>query len=378
MSMSQTVPVVLGSRSYDIVIGSGLLDMAGPKIAAAARSKTVSIITDTTVGALYLDRLTASLTAAGLTIRTVIAVDPGEGAKSFAGFESVMNQLLADRAERRDMLIALGGGVVGDLTGFAAATLLRGVDFVQIPTTLLAQVDSSVGGKTGINTSYGKNLVGAFYQPKLVLADMDVLSTLNRRDLLAGYAEVIKYGLIDDADFFARLEAQGADMLAAMDTDALTDVVAYCCRAKARIVSEDEREGGRRALLNLGHTFGHALEAVAGYDGSLLHGEGVALGMVMALDCHARRTHGDMTGRGRLIAHLDAVGLPARPGQVQLSNRQGFDTDGVIDAMAGDKKVEDGNMVFILGDIGTAAIIRDVHSADIRATVDASLKGYAA
>ncbi len=375
MTAERTVSVDLGDRGYRIDIGAGLLAAAGARIKNVAPGEHVSVITDTHVAALYLAPLRASLEKAGLNLRTVITVEAGEQAKSFASYQRVCERLLADRAERKDTLIALGGGVVGDLTGFVAATLLRGVDFVQIPTTLLAQVDSSVGGKTGINTASGKNLVGAFHQPRLVLADMDTLATLDRREWLAGYAEVIKYGLIDDAEFFARLEQYHADLLAG-DAGLIADIVAQCCTAKARIVAEDEREAGKRALLNLGHTFGHGLEAIAGYDGSLLHGEAVALGMVMALDCHARLEGNHFTDRDRLIAHLDAVGLPARPGQVTLNAGRAFTADAVLAAMAGDKKVEAGKLVLILGPIGGAEVRRDVPTETVATTLDAALADY--
>jgi 3-dehydroquinate synthase len=275
----------------------------------------------------------------------------------------VLAAVLERRPERGSMLLALGGGVVGDLTGLAASLLLRGVDFIQAPTTLLAQVDSAVGGKTGINTKYGKNLVGTFHQPRLVLADLDALATLPRREFLAGYAEVVKYGAIDEPDFFAWLEANGAKLVAG-DTAARAYAVEQSCRAKARIVVSDERETGQRALLNLGHTFGHALEAALGYGGELLHGEAVAIGMVLAFDVSVRLGLAPAADAARLARHLASVGLPMRP------PGGGWDVDRLLALMAHDKKVRDGRISFVLArGIGKAFVARDVDTGVVRAAL---------
>lgn len=278
--------------------------------------------------------------------------------------------MLEARCERSTTVVALGGGVVGDLAGFAAATLLRGVDFVQVPTTLLSQVDSSVGGKTGINTPFGKNLVGAFHQPRQVLIDTETLRTLNQRELLAGYAEVVKYGLIDDPAFFTRLERDGAALVAG-DEGLRRDAILTSCAAKARVVAEDERESGRRALLNLGHTFGHALEAECGYGGALLHGEAVAIGMVMAFDLSVRLGFCSAEDAARVRAHLSAVGLPVTPPRL---NGERMDTDRLIAHMASDKKVAGGKVTFVLArGIGQAFLSRDVEQDALRATVSAAI-----
>ncbi|MEM9123169.1 MAG: 3-dehydroquinate synthase, partial [Pseudomonadota bacterium] len=305
---ASTVPVALGDRSYDIHIGPDLLANAPSLIAPyLARSQT-AIVTDETVAGLHGQSLQARFEAAGITA-PMIAVPAGEASKDLATLGRVSDGLLAAGVERRDTILALGGGVIGDLAGFAAAVLRRGVDFIQVPTTLLAQVDSSVGGKTGVNSSHGKNLIGAFHQPKVVLADTNVLASLPPRELRAGYAEVVKYGLIDDAAFFAWLEQNGRSVLA-LEPAALTHAIETSCRAKARIVAADEREAGQRALLNLGHTFGHALEAEMGYTGALLHGEAVAIGMAMAFRFSARLGHVSGPDATRVTAHLEAMGLP--------------------------------------------------------------------
>lgn len=351
---SETVTVDLGDRTYPIHIGPGLLDRAGELILPVMSGNRVLIVTDDQVAPLYLERLERSLAAAGaMPMHTVMPA--GEKTKDFPHLEALLDAMLSTRVERGTLIVALGGGVVGDLTGFAASILLRGVDFVQIPTTLLAQVDSSVGGKTGINTRHGKNLVGAFHQPRLVLADTALLDTLPRRQVLAGYAEVVKYGIIDDPDFFAWLEANGAALIAG-DADARRHAVATSCRAKARIVAADEREGGVRALLNLGHTFGHALEAETGFSDELLHGEGVAIGMVMALRLSAMLGLSPATDAERLVRHLDAVGLPSG-----LAGPRLWDVARLIGHMRGDKKVKDGAMTFVLArGIGGGFLSRDV------------------
>ncbi|MEO0036446.1 MAG: hypothetical protein RLZZ501_2469, partial [Pseudomonadota bacterium] len=310
-----------------------------------------------------------SLFAAGIQpLHTVMPA--GEPTKDFPHLEALLDAMLAARAERGTMVVALGGGVVGDLTGFAAAILLRGVDFVQIPTTLLAQVDSSVGGKTGINTRHGKNLVGAFHQPRLVLADTDLLDSLPRRQVLAGYAEVVKYGVIDDPEFFAWLEEHGPALVAG-DAAARRHAVAVSCRAKARIVAADERESGQRALLNLGHTFGHALEAETGFSDALLHGEAVAIGMVLALRLSARLGLAPAADAERLARHLDAVGLPSA-----LPAGRAWDPERLLEHMSGDKKVKDGAITFVLAPgIGHSFLSRDVANGEVLALLAESAAG---
>ncbi|MGE0659871.1 MAG: 3-dehydroquinate synthase [Reyranellaceae bacterium] len=363
------VPVALGERSYDIEIGAGLLDCAGEKIAAATGARRAVVVSDDGVAPLYLARLQTSLAQAGIAAAS-LTVPAGEASKEFQSFGRLLDGILAQRPDRGTLLVALGGGVVGDLTGFAAAVLLRGLDFVQIPTTLLAQVDSSVGGKTGINSAYGKNLIGAFHQPRLVLADMALLDTLPARELRAGYAEVVKYGLIDDAAFFAWLERNGPALLAG-DRALRAEAVAVSCRAKARIVAEDEREGGARALLNLGHTFGHALEAETGYGGALLHGEAVAIGMVMALEMSAAMGLCPPADVARLRAHYAATDLPA---DARTVGQRRWDSAALIEHMMHDKKTRDGRLTFILArGIGRAFIARDVSVETVRGALDRAL-----
>jgi len=357
---SHTVPVSLGERSYDVRIGPGLLANAGAEIAPLLKRPYVPIITDRTVADLHLKTLEQSLAAAGIDSAPII-LPPGESTKSFSHLEQVLSALLDAGVERTDMVVALGGGVIGDLAGFAAAILRRGVDFIQIPTTLLAQVDSSVGGKTAIDVTQGKNLVGAFHQPRLVVADTGVLSTLSPRELRAGYAEVVKYGLIDDADFFAWLETNGPALLSG-DEELRAEAVKHSVAAKARVVAADERESGQRALLNLGHTFGHALETAAGYSGDLLHGEAVAAGMGIAFDVSAHLGLCPLTEAERAKAHLRATGLPA--GIHDLEQRNSLDVpqaDELIRLMGQDKKVSAGKITFILArGIGKSFIARDV------------------
>ena len=359
--------VDLGERSYDILIGEGLLAGAGRLIAPVLRSRQVAVITDRNVAeAGHLATLETALAAAGITSRTII-LEPGEQTKDFAHLERVIGDLLAGGIDRKTTLIALGGGVIGDLTGVCAALTLRGIDFVQVPTTLLAQVDSSVGGKTAINTAQGKNLVGAFYQPRLVLADTGVLDILPPRELQAGYAEVVKYGVIDMPGFFDWLEGNGPALLAG-DAAARRHAILTCCDAKARIVSADETEQGQRALLNLGHTFGHALEAETGYGGGLLHGEAVAIGMVMALTLSTRLGHCKGNDAARLRAHLDATGLP---GDLTRLNAGGWTADRLLAHMMKDKKTEGGKLTFILARaIGEAFIERDVPTGPVSDVLD--------
>lgn len=343
MSALETVRVNLGPRSYDIIIGDGVLADAGKYCAPIIGAGKAAIITDDTVGPLYGKALTNTLMQAGVDCVT-LTLPAGEQTKSFAQLQDMLEKLLDAGFERNDTLIALGGGVIGDLTGFAASTLKRGCKFIQIPTTLLAQVDSSVGGKTAINTPQGKNLIGAFYQPKLVLIDMAALSTLPLRHLKAGYAEVVKYGLLGSEDFFGWLEANGSKVLK-RQPDALCRAIAISCRMKADIVATDEREHGQRALLNLGHSFGHAFEALAEYQPDLLHGEAVAAGMAMAFDYS--RALGLCSGQdaARVKAHFGALGLvdwAALPERIKTQRSK------LLAAMMQDKKNEAGAITLIL------------------------------
>src|SRR5271169_1619902 len=308
--------VELGNRAYGILVGPRLIERAGREIEPLLRRRQVVIVSDETVARHCHPQLRDSLSKAGIAHHTVL-LPPGEETKDLDHFGRLVEEILALGIERGTMLVALGGGVVGDVTGFAAATLLRGIDFVQIPTTLLAQVDSSVGGKTGINTSTGKNLIGAFYQPRLVLADSGALSTLPRRELLAGYAEIVKYGLIRDAEFFAWCERQG-NALCALEPDPIRHAVMTSCRMKAAIVAVDEREEGERALLNFGHTFGHAFETETGFSSRLLHGEAVALGMVLAFDFAVQLGFAAAAEGERVRGHFAATGLPTRLADVGL------------------------------------------------------------
>ena len=356
------VPVALGARAYDIVIGRGVLTSLGARIKALRPGAKVAIVTDATVAKHYLAAAEHALKSAGSESSTITVLE-GEGSKSYATFETVCEAIIAARIERGDLVVALGGGVIGDLAGFAAASARRGLDYVQVPTTLLAQVDSSVGGKTGINSRHGKNLVGAFHQPVLVLADSAVLETLPKREFRAGYAEVAKYALLGDAAFFSWLEANWQDVFAG--GPAREHAIAVCCRAKAGIVARDERETGERALLNLGHTFGHALEAGAGFAGRLLHGEAVALGMALAFEFSARRGLIATADATRACAHLAAVGLPTH-----LKDVHGRvpDIDALMDLIAQDKKVKRGKLTFILvHGIGRARVENDVSATDVRA-----------
>ncbi len=367
---TRTIRVELAGRSYDIAIGPGLIDQAGALSRPLLAAPRVTIVSDETVAPLYGARLAASFEKAGIKASTV-TVPAGESSKEFGPFGRLMNELLDQRPDRKTTLVALGGGVVGDLTGFAAAVLLRGVHFIQVPTTLLAQVDSSVGGKTGINTRHGKNLVGAFYQPRLVLADTDVLDTLPRRELLAGYAEVAKYGLIDDPEFFAWCEANGAAVLAG-DAARRTYAIEQSCLAKARIVAADERETtDLRALLNLGHTFGHALEAETGFGSDLLHGESVGTGMAMAFDLSVRLGLCPAVDAERVRRHLGSVGLPMRLRAIGGDNRRSWDATRLVEHMRGDKKAEGGRLTFILArGIGKAFVSREVDEAALRGLLD--------
>lgn len=350
------VPVALGARSYEVRIGQGLLGQAAEQIAPLLRRRKVAIITDDTVAAIHLMELAAGFEAQGIAI-TALTIPPGEASKGWPHLARCVEWLLEQKVERRDVVIAFGGGVVGDLVGFAAAILRRGVRFVQIPTSLLAQVDSSVGGKTGINSAVGKNLIGAFHQPSLVLADIDVLNSLPRRDFLSGYGEVVKYGLLGDADFFDWLEINAAAM-ALGDAGLRQHAVTRSVEMKAGIVSRDETEEGERALLNLGHTFCHALEMATGYSDRLLHGEGVAIGCALAFELSQRLGLCSQEAPSRVRAHLKAMGMKA-----DLADIQGELPSAAVllDLMAQDKKVVDGRLRFILARaIGAAFVASDV------------------
>ncbi|MDX1975291.1 MAG: 3-dehydroquinate synthase [Rickettsiales bacterium] len=360
--MTQQLSVELGERSYTIVVGEHLLPKAGSYLASViGKNKQAIIVTDEQVARLYLHRISGALEEVGIRSRTVI-IPAGESSKSLERFSTVLETILEQQPDRSTLLIALGGGVVGDITGFAASVLLRGLSFVQIPTTLLAQVDSSVGGKTGINSRFGKNLIGSFHQPALVLADVNTLATLPVRERLAGYAEIVKYGLINDPDFFSWLEINGAQVLAG-NSEALTHAVLTSCQAKAAIVAADEREGGVRALLNLGHTFGHALEAETGYGNTLLHGEAVAIGMMMAFEASVEMGLCPPADLVRLRAHYEAVGLPHSPLQI----RADWDIEQLMSHFAHDKKTIAGTLTFILArGIGQSFIAHDVDKDRIR------------
>lgn len=368
-----TVPVALGNRAYDIVIGRGMLASLGAAIAKLRPGARAVIVTDENVAARHLAAAEAALAAAGVGSSRIV-VAPGEGSKNIATFERVCEDIIGARIERGDLAIALGGGVIGDLAGFAASCVRRGIDFVQVPTTLLAQVDSSVGGKTGINSRHGKNLIGAFHQPVLVIADTALLDSLPPREFRAGYAEVAKYGLLGDAAFFAWLEKNWQEIFSggqSSGSSAREHAVAVCCRGKAGIVARDERENGERALLNLGHTFGHALEAGCGFSQRLLHGEAVALGMVMAFDFSARKGLCSVADAARARTHLAAVGLPTHvkevPGGVP-------GVDALMDLIAQDKKVRRGALTFILvRGIGQAFIENKVDAAEVRTFLTAAV-----
>lgn len=368
MSEAQRLRVELGARSYDIVVGARLLAQAGALITGVVRQKRALIVTDANVARLHLDTLRRGLDAAGFT-HAAVALPPGEETKDFAHFQKLCENILAAGVERTTPIIALGGGVVGDLAGFAAATLLRGLDYIQVPTTLLAQVDSSVGGKTAIDTRQGKNLVGAFHQPALVIADTDTLGTLPRRELLAGYAEVVKYGLIRDRGFYEWLESKAGALLQG-DADLRREAVLRSCAAKAAVVAADERETGERALLNFGHTFGHALEAATGFGNALLHGEAVALGMAMAFDLSAKLRLCPADAASRVRRHFAAVGL--------RTEIDGVEADALLELMGKDKKVKDGRISLILvRNIGEAFVSRDVGADTLRAFLREAVKTLA-
>src|SRR5882724_8653750 len=367
-----TVDVALGDRAYDIVVGREVLQSLGERVAALRPGVRTAIVTDRTVAKYWLEPTEASLAAAGVPTSRIV-VEEGESSKSYATLTQVSEALIAAKIERNDLVIALGGGVVGDLAGFAAAILRRGVDFVQVPTSLLAQVDSSVGGKTGINSPRGKNLLGAFHQPVLVIADTSVLDTLSPRQFRAGYAEVAKYGVLGDDAFFAWLEANHADIF--KGGAAREHAIATSCRAKAAIVARDERETGERALLNLGHTFGHALEAATGFSDRLFHGEGVAVGMALAAEFSAQLGMIGEADAARVTHHLAEVGLPTHLQDIAGFAQEGLtDADALMALMAQDKKVKRGKLTFILLQaVGRAVIAPDVEPSLVRDFLKAKL-----
>lgn len=357
----RTVRVDLGDRSYDILIGPGLISAAGREIAGRLKGRKIAVVTDVHVAPLYLDDFMAALKAEGIEAVSLV-LPAGEKTKSFEHLISVCDSVLAARIERNDAVVALGGGVIGDLTGFAAGIARRGSRFIQVPTSLLAQVDSSVGGKTGINSPHGKNLIGVFHQPDLVLADTDVLDTLSPREFRAGYAEVAKYGLIDKPDFFAWLEKNWRAVFAG--GEARIEAIATSCQAKADVVAADERENGQRALLNLGHTFGHALEAATQYDSArLVHGEGVSIGMVLAHQFSARMNLASPDDGKRVEAHLREVGLPTAMDQIPGGLPP---AEVLMDAIAQDKKVKGGRLTFILTrGVGQSFVADDVPQSEV-------------
>ncbi len=371
MSKTVTVEVGLGDRAYDILIGPGLLGHAGETVSARLPGTRVAIVTDENVATSHLETLKSGLESGGVAVAATVMLPAGEKTKSFDHLQDVVDAVLGAKLERRDAVVALGGGVIGDLAGFAAGIVRRGMDFVQVPTSLLAQVDSSVGGKTGINSARGKNLIGVFHQPKLVLADSGVLDTLPIREFRAGYAELAKYGLIDRPAFFAWLEKNWQEVFDG--GDARIEAIAEACRAKADVVARDEFETGDRALLNLGHTFGHALEAATAYDGTrLVHGEGVSIGMVLAHRFSARLNLASQDDAARVEAHLKAVGLPTRvadiPGELPGPEK-------LFDYITQDKKVSRGALTFILTrGIGQSFIARDVPASEVVAFLRDSLE----
>lgn len=355
------VHVPLGDRAYDILIGPGLIGRAGGEITSRIKGRKAAIVTDENVAPLYLEALTDALQTDGIEVAS-LTLPAGEKTKSLDHLAAVCDMALAARIERNDAIIALGGGVIGDLAGFAAGIVRRGVRFVQIPTSLLSQVDSSVGGKTGVNSRHGKNLLGVFHQPDLVLADTDTLNTLSEREFRAGYAEVAKYGLIDKPDFFEWLEKNWKDVFSG--GPARAEAIAISCQAKSDVVVEDEFENGRRALLNLGHTFGHALEAATHYDSSrLVHGEGVAIGMALAYRFSARLNLASPDDAERVEAHLQAVGLPTRISDIP---GEALPVERLMEAIAQDKKVKGGKLTFILTrGIGQSYVADDVAASEV-------------
>lgn len=368
---TKVVTVPLGERSYEIFIGSGLLGRIGDFMPFDVAGRRIFIVSDTNVES-YAHNVKRQLQEQEASFCDVLVFPAGEKTKSYESLIRLHEWMLENNVHRDSVVIAVGGGVIGDLAGFAASTIMRGIEYVQIPTTLLAQVDSSVGGKTGINTPLGKNMVGSFYQPSVVVADVDVLKTLPRREVLAGYAEIVKYGLIGNPRFFEWLEDNGQGVC-----DLVPEVVAYAvdvsCRAKAAIVQEDEREAGRRALLNLGHTFGHALETAAGYDGRLLHGEAVSIGMVMAYELSENLGLCSREDVSRVEEHLGAMGLMTNPSSIAPALSASVDE--MIAIMQRDKKAKDGKMTFILAETVGRAIVRSDVPDDLVRSVLAKFMG---
>jgi 3-dehydroquinate synthase len=366
---ARTVPVSLGSRSYDIVIAADAIAGLGQRLAGMFGSRRYGIVTDDNVARAQLPRLIDAFSQAGLD-HTVVTVPAGEASKSFATLQTVVEALLAARLERADLVVAFGGGVIGDLAGFAAAITRRGMDLVQVPTSLLAQVDSAVGGKTGINSPLGKNLIGAFHQPRLVVADLETLDTLPEREFRAGYAEVVKYALIDRPEMLDWLEANRQTIFAG--GAARAEAIARCCEAKAEFVAADEREAGRRALLNLGHTFAHALEAAAGYSGRLLHGEAVAVGCVLAHRFSASMGLAPAADAERLAAHLRSAGLPTTLSGIDASVPPAAE---LMELIAQDKKISGGALAMVLTrGIGQAFVERGVDPARLQAFLTDEMK----
>lgn len=360
-----TITVSLGERSYDIHAGPALLEQAGALVSPVLKTKKLFVVTDENVEKLHLETLKASFDAAGLSHKGVV-LPAGEYTKDFPHLESLLSAMLDAGCERSTTIVAFGGGVIGDLTGFSASILLRGAPFIQIPTTLLSQVDSSVGGKTGINMAQGKNLVGSFYQPQMVLADIGVLATLPARELKSGYAEVVKYGLLGDASFFDWLDEKGEALLKG-DVALRQQAVIACCKAKALIVAEDEKEGGVRAHLNLGHTFAHIFEAEAGYSGILNHGEAVSIGLVMAFELSSRLGLCPKGDADRVRNHLDRLGMPVRPPSLPSGK---WNVDRLFERLSADKKIENGRVAFVLPrKIGDVFSSRDVVPEQVRALI---------
>lgn len=368
---TKIVSIDLDSRSYDIYIGSALLFRVQDLIPQELPGSSVFVITDSNVEP-YAARVRDMIAQGGARICEMLVLPPGEKTKSFTYVEKVCSWMLENGVGRDSLVLAVGGGVIGDLAGFCASIVMRGIQFVQVPTTLLAQVDSSVGGKTGISTPQGKNLVGSFYQPQAVIADIETLKTLPRRELLAGYAEILKYGLIQDFGFFKWLEEHG-QRVCNLEEDAVAHAIEISCRAKAAIVESDERESGRRALLNLGHTFGHALEAATGYGSALLHGEAVAIGMVMAFDLSQRMGLCNLEDVERVENHLSSAGLPVRASMI---DGLGTSVEQLIELMQRDKKSIAGKMVFVLVNaIGEAFVSKNVPEDLVRKVLRDSLGG---
>lgn len=366
MTKHKCINVALGERSYDIIIGCKLLDEAGILIKPAIRGERIIIITDQNVAPLYLNTLKLSAEKEGIKVKEII-LPAGEQTKSISYFEKLIDQILALKIDRKVALVALGGGVIGDLTGYVAASILRGIDFIQIPTTLLSQVDSSVGGKTGINSKNGKNLIGAFYQPRLVIADIDVLDSLPQREILAGYAEVVKYGLINNSEFFIWLEEFGLELCAG-NKEYRQRAVLKSCSSKAEIVAKDETEQNMRALLNLGHTFGHALETETGFSNKLLHGESISLGICLAFDLSLLLELCSKSDAVRIRNHFSAAGLPT-----YLSDISDIDWDAntLLNHMLSDKKTENGKLNFILvKGIGKSFIAQNINPKNVQIVIE--------